>query len=348
MAAPLPPHHYPWTSGAAEVVRRYPIADLVRADGFRMARLRGRERLLQSIEGEIRPPDPFLRKNPDLEVLSHPFARMLLACLRDAGLARRYAVAEAKRAYAHMLEEEPETLRALGGELGLEASLAPAGDREASRGFWVDFARYAELTAGIAFGWKLVNRTVVKGRVRASPREFARLLQEVVQRRLAEMPPPVDPGLCRDLGAYLEPVRSALQRFQREKTTLEAIDPALLPPCMRHLLESVATGPTHVGRFALAAFLLNIGLPPQKLLEMFQEFPDFRTDIADYQIRHIAGQIGSRTEYTAPSCATMKSYGLCVNADNLCARMNEPPKRGHPLTYYRIRTRAGSSGRSGK
>jgi DNA primase large subunit len=340
----LEPHLYPWIPAAAEVVNRHPLEDLVKGRGFEAARRRGQERLLQAVEGEIRPSvDPLISHNPDLEVLSHPFARMLLGCLRDTGLVRRYAVAEAKRAYARMLEEEPEALLDLGRELGLEASTAPPGkigengDGRAG-GVWVHFARYADLTAGIAYGWKLVNRPVAGGRVRTSPREFARLLQEIVQRRLAEMPPAVPPEMCRGLQPYLEPVRESLQRFQRERTTLESVNPEVLPPCIRSLLENVGAGLTHPGRFALTTFMLNVGLPFEKLLAIYQQFPDYRSDITEYQVKHIGGQIGSRTEYTAPSCATMKSYGLCVNADNLCTRINEPPKKGHPLTYYRVKT----------
>ncbi len=353
----LRPDLYPWIPAAAEVVNSRALTDLVKGRGFEAARRRGQQRLLQAIEGGIQPPsDPLVAQNPELEVLSHPFARMLLACLRDLPLVRRYAVAEAKRAYAHMLAEEPDALLALGRGLGLDATLSASrrvqGDGEGSSsktGFSVHFALYADLSAGLAYGWKLVNRSVAGGRVWTDRQEFARLLQEVVQRRLAEMPPPMDPGVCRDLRPYLEPVREALRKLQRERATLETVDPAVLPPCVRSLLENVGAGLTHPGRFALTTFMLNVGLPAEKLLGIYQQFPDYRADVTEYQVKHIAGQIGSRTEYTAPSCATMKSYGLCVNADNLCAKINEPPKRGHPLTYYRIKTRPrpGPPGRTG-
>lgn len=346
---------YPWIPEAAKVVDDYSLAELVGSRNLEAARERGRERLLQAVEGQIRPPsDPRVQRNPELEVLSHPFARMLLGCLRDASLVRRYAVAEAKRAFEHMLKEEPEALHALGRELGLDATLSGARDSRPGNGggpsplgFWVHFARYADLTAGLAYGWKLVNRTVVRGRVWTEPPKFARLLQEIVQRRLSEMPPQVAPDTARALQPYLEPVRETLQRFQRERTTLESVDPAVLPPCIRHLLENIGSGLTHPGRFALTTFMLNVGLPTEKLLAIYQQFPDYRADVTEYQVKHIGGEIGSRTEYTAPSCATMKSYGLCVNADNLCAKINEPPKRGHPLTYYRIKTRPTPGGPAG-
>ncbi len=357
----LEAHLYPWIPAATEMVNEYPLADLVKSRNLEAARRRGQERLLQAIDGEIRESSELLvdyspQPRAKLEVLSHPFARMLLGCLRDPAAVRRYAVAEAKRAYAHMLKEEPEALRTLGRELGLEAALsnvkrptAGNGEGASSVGFWVPFARYADLTAGLTLDWKMVNRVVSGGRVWTEPQRFARLLQEIVQRRLAEMPPSMAPEVCRALQPYLEPVRESLQRFQKERTTLETIDPTVLPPCIRSLLENVGAGLTHPGRFALTTFMLNVGLPAEKLLAIYQQFPDYRADVTEYQVKHIAGQSGSRTEYTAPSCATMKSYGLCVNADNLCARMNEPPRRGHPLTYYRIKTRPrpGPSGRTG-
>jgi DNA primase large subunit len=51
-----------------------------------------------------------------------------------------------------------------------------------------------------------------------------------------------------------------------------------------------------------------------------------------YQVEHISG--GGGTEYTPPSCMTMKTYGLCVNRDFYCKNVS------HPLSYYRSRKKA--------
>jgi DNA primase large subunit len=88
-----------------------------------------------------------------------------------------------------------------------------------------------------------------------------------------------------------------------------------------------------MGRFAMAAFLLNIGTDEEELLKMFKSFTDFDDRIARYQVEHIAGKRGSRRKYTAPNCGTMRTHGLCINPDELCATIT------HPLSYYRRKAR---------
>jgi DNA primase large subunit len=89
-----------------------------------------------------------------------------------------------------------------------------------------------------------------------------------------------------------------------------------------------------MGRFAMAAFLLNIGIGEEDLLGMFKAFTDFNERLAQYQVEHIAGKRGSRRKYTPPNCATMQTHGLCVNPDDLCATIR------HPLSYYRRKARS--------
>jgi DNA primase large subunit len=114
-----------------------------------------------------------------------------------------------------------------------------------------------------------------------------------------------------------------------------AVMAAAMPPCMRNLLSFLQTSKhiSHMGRFAMAAFLLNIGTNEEELLKMFKSFTDYEERIARYQVEHIAGKRGSRRKYTAPNCNTMRTHGLCVNPDELCGTIT------HPLTYYRRKSR---------
>ena len=58
------------------------------------------------------------------------------------------------------------------------------------------------------------------------------------------------------------------------------------PPCIRTMMNEIKAGRniTHSARFALAAFLLNIGLSVEEVLEIFKLSPDYRDDIARYQV----------------------------------------------------------------
>jgi DNA primase large subunit len=109
------------------------------------------------------------------------------------------------------------------------------------------------------------------------------------------------------------------------------VEEGAFPPCLQALVGAITAGTNlpHAGRFAIVAFLHNIGMKPPQIMEIFARAPDFDPEKTRYQVEHICGRSG--TEYTAPSCATLRTTGFCVNRDSTCERVN------HPLSYYRIR-----------
>jgi DNA primase large subunit len=88
-----------------------------------------------------------------------------------------------------------------------------------------------------------------------------------------------------------------------------------------------------VGRFTLTSFLVNIGMPSEKVNELFKGFSDYNERLTRYQVEHIAGERGSRTRYTPPQCTTLQTHGVCTNSDDLCRRVR------HPLAYYKRKQR---------
>ena len=52
-----------------------------------------------------------------------------------------------------------------------------------------------------------------------------------------------------------------------------------------------------------------------------------------HQIEHIAGLKGNRTRYTPPTCATLRTHGVCRDMDKICRTVV------HPLSYYRKKAR---------
>jgi DNA primase large subunit len=85
----------------------------------------------------------------------------------------------------------------------------------------------------------------------------------------------------------------------------------------------------HVGRFTLTSFLVTIGMPTEKVAEVFKTFSDYNARLTLYQVEHIAGSKGSGTKYTPPSCSTLQTHGVCTNSDELCHYHVH-----HPLNYY--------------
>jgi DNA primase large subunit len=98
---------------------------------------------------------------------------------------------------------------------------------------------------------------------------------------------------------------------------------------MRALLDSVQKGEhlEHHSRFAITAFLTSIGMSTDEIVEFYSVNPGFGEEITRYQTDHIRGET-SPTEYSPPSCATMQSYGDCVNMDDRCETIS------HPMAYY--------------
>jgi DNA primase large subunit len=107
------------------------------------------------------------------------------------------------------------------------------------------------------------------------------------------------------------------------------------PPCMKYCFEGLLSGrrASHMERFGLTSFLVNIGMPIEDMIQLYTSVSDFDESLTRYQIEHIAGLKGNKTKYTPPTCATLRTHSICRNMDNICKQVK------HPLNYYRIKFR---------
>ena len=99
---------YPFLSAASKRVEESEVtlANLISSAVFERARLRGKGRITEAIkEGTIRKPIIISDAQAEMELLSYPFARILVSCIGDERLVRRYALSEAKAAHGKLLEE---------------------------------------------------------------------------------------------------------------------------------------------------------------------------------------------------------------------------------------------------
>ncbi len=265
--------------------------------------------------------------------LTYPIARMLVSAVGDLMLVRRHALREAEAVARHMANEGQDFLLELANEeLGL-----PSTYDEGARTFTVHFTDYLKTASAIRDrAWKLYNQDLVVGRVRLGQEKFVRLLQEALRRRIeSELPLDVTEEILEALSSEiavvvegLETLRASIQRESYGEFSLD-----FLPPCIADILEKIRKGVNvpHVGRFALTAFLSHVGLGVEDVIDLFRGSPDFKADLAEYQVKHILGEI-SGTKYSPPSCSTMNTYGICLRARE-CERL------GHPLRYYERRQR---------
>jgi DNA primase large subunit len=92
--------------------------------------------------------------------------------------------------------------------------------------------------------------------------------------------------------------------------------------CPQTLYQAFSSGRhlSHIGRFTLTSFLINIGMPSEKVIELFRNISDFNERMTRYQVEHVAGERGSRTQYITPKCDTLKTHGVCTSPDELCQK----------------------------
>jgi DNA primase large subunit len=264
------------------------------------------------------------------ELLSYPVARILVAAIGDQYLIKRFSLYESKWAYDRLREEDDRGLMAVGNEFGLNIKISPRfSDRKLELHF-TDYLRYA---AGFRdLDWKLINQTVINGKVYITKGMCARLVEEAIRDRVhAGLTGKVPEPIVTALEPHLAEIRESLDALKAERNMVAdgEVSEDAFPPCMKALLSDLQRGTNlpHTARFALTSFLANIGLDKEQIMDLYRMAPDFREDMTRYQVEHITG--GSGTEYTAPSCKTMMTYGNCSGKNPQCEWVT------HPLSYYR-------------
>ena len=272
-----------------------------------------------------------------VELLSYPIARVLVSLVDERVLVRKYARAEAEDAMERFSAERAAAsgLKSAGGDrLSADELLAEfdiADDvHDAPEGYRVDVGAYLRLASDVwGDEWRLVNRTLADGRVFIESGELETLLREaIVERVEAGLPLGVPDVIADALEGEVAHVREVLADLELTRD-IDTVVPERFPPCMKALLDDIQKGEhlEHHSRFAITAFLTSIGMSTDDIVELYMVNSSFGEEMTRYQTNHIRGESGP-TQYSPPSCATMQSYGDCVNMDDRCERIS------HPLAYY--------------
>jgi DNA primase large subunit len=324
---------YPWSVMARSLLKNLDVT-LGEVDNNPRIVKRAHDRLSRALDSRRTQIREMQSDDEYIELTSFFVAKALVDGIGSMFLRRRWATAEAKRAEGYLLKES-ETKLPKFAKQEFNWQISSAG-RVANRLFAhrLHFSNYLAATAGFhEREWKLVNKRLDNGYVLLRKSETARVIRAAVEKMLIrdikKVPANFPPNIQKVYEAIDETVRKQTDRM-RQEIQGEIVTEAF-PPCMQALLADMNEGKplSHIARFAITAFLLNVGMDVDSVLELFMRAPDFREDLARYQIEHIAGKRGS-TEYTPPSCAYMISVRLCVNPD-------KAESRRHPLAYYRRR-----------
>lgn len=327
---------YPFLSSASKYVEESgaTLENLISSAAFERARLRGRARILEAIMyGVIQKPAIITDTQAEMELLSYPFARIIVSCIHDKYLVRRYALSEAKAAHEKIIADsstDTDIIYEMAEEFSIHVDFFRAHVQ-------MPFVDYLQYTTNLHDKrWKLVNRRLEKGRVKLEKGEFIRIIQEAIYERIMkDLPLNVSVAICDAIRGYTEDIKRELEETQKKFGDMGGFtvkDPSCFPPCIAQILNNLKEGinVTHGARFAVTAFLLNLGLNEDEIMAIYKNSPDFDEERTRYQVRHIAGGTGS-VRYTAPSCATMRTYGNCIGTDHICEKIS------HPLNYYRLK-----------
>jgi len=285
------------------------------------------------------------RLDHETELLSFPIAVMMVVSSNDKSLKKTYALAEAKRVYALLKQEDRKKLVALSQLFNWKIIPTEAYNKNlesGTLGFSLDFASYLKnSTIFHESKWKLVNRNMLGGRVLLTADEASRLFAEEVRVNIEKkLDLKMDIGLPLTLVNKVEKLRqlySDLRKMQEEEMPKEVVIDSF-PPCINRLYNTALAQQhlSHIERFALTSFLLNSGMSIEKIVECFRPTSDFSERMTRYQVEHIAGGKGSRTKYKPPTCRTLRTHRLCPGSDKTCEYVLGP------LGYYKAKLRAGS------
>ena len=264
------------------------------------------------------------------EISSFAAALILVIATKNSWIKKRYALAVAKTAHAQLLGEKKEKIFAVARDFDWDITEGSFG-----KDFRVGFGFYLKNAAHmLGSDWKLVNQIMDKGMVYLNKDKAVRLLQEEIKNRVEKR---LDVSEIKNLPVEITAIAEELTKLaqaimgQEIEEMPKVVIQAAFPPCINSLYADAAQAHhlSHIGRFTLTSFLVNIGMTPEGLDEMFKTFSDYNERLTRYQIEHIAGERGSGTKYTCPQCSVLQTHGVCKNRDDLCRWIY------HPLGYYK-------------
>jgi len=320
--------------------------DILKNMNISKVKVRVRERILGAIKGKI--PDA-LKVSDDEEILSYYISIIVLSVVNDKWLTRRYAIFEAERIRKHLANEDNATLSMIANRLGIFLDNIESKPLKVpyfigkDKVFTVEYSFKVHVKDYLKSlrlhsdpSWKLVNQLVSDGYVYLTKEKAVRYLVEIIADTIEKQVKPLSkdevPNVLRSLLDSLEAeineirkkhVHYALYASMKERfeelRSLGIVVSEAFPPCIKLLYQDVIEGKhvSHHARFALATFLLNIGLDVNAIVNIFRKTPDFNETIARYQVEHLAGLRGSRKKYKPYNCNTMKTLGLCVEECNV-------------------------------
>jgi DNA primase large subunit len=329
---------YPFTVEAANYVKGlgFKLEEFSDSSDIFIRRVieRAAERIKRAVSDSVKSIQPSTEENR-VEVLSFPIAMVMMKKIGDPYFQRRFALHEAKKASAWLKDEDLETVVDIARNNFKWKIQLDSGNK-----IQLHVTDYLKNTSRFHEDkWKLVNMQLEDGKVYVSKVNATRLLQEEIKEHIelklqasseVKLPPSISEKM-KDIEVFLQEQK----RNMVGDESLGKVDSRIFPPCIKHLHSCLLGGKniSHVGRFTLTSFLINIGMSTEDISKIYVSATDFDEQLTRYQVEHIAGITGGKVRYRPLGCDNMRTHRLCIAPDTVCQRIK------HPLQYYRIKKR---------
>ena len=327
---------YPFLNDAKNYVKdnKLSVSEILDDPLYERARIIGIERLDNAFKNrDVGNRSLVTETDHIMELLSYPISRMVAVCIGDTFFKRRYALGEAVHVYKNLINEPTSFLLLVSKEFCLDVK----HDKDTNKLsiYFLDYLNYAPTRYK---EWKMINRELDNGYIKISHKDLARIIQEALRARINEEldSRSVNKAIYETFSTDIKRIQNSvlMHRKKIEAVPVGKLDVNKLPPCMKDILAAIQAGENvpHMGRFALVAFLNTLKLSTNNILKLFSTAPDYEEERTRYQVEHIQGKVSS-TEYKAPGCDKMRTYGICPvdKMDDLCKR------KRHPLSYYKAK-----------
>jgi DNA primase large subunit len=280
------------------------------------------------------------KSRDNIEIPSFPVAVVLAIATENSFIKKRYALAEAKQASSNLNDESTQKILNIAQDFDWKIKLTPKANDCPPLEFTINFTDYLRNAAHLHDKkWKLTNSILSNGNVYLNKKDVVRLLEEEIRKRIEKRLEAKLPKYPSELATIADRIKKlAIEKIgemENEELPKMVVKNAF-PPCITALIDGASSTHhlSHVERFALVSFLVNIGMSSDAVTELFKTFSDYNERLTRYQVEHIAGERGSGTRYTPPQCSILQTHGVCKNKDDLCRHIF------HPLAYYKRKTKA--------
>ena len=310
-------------------------------------------------------------RNDELNVYLYSILKILLYILNNKPIANRIANIYSKQTYKLLEVENDFNLYEICKDLNInfqyydvpiEYKLIIDKDFSSSKktNFSIYYIDYLKLASGLRDDErKLLHNALAKGQVFLRKKELARLLQELVRKKLIieENPDTASIKVFKNKLLKIKEIEDLFENilneweikkedfeYSFELQTYQGKDlKESFPPCVMEIFRKIDEGQNviHIERLFLVFYLHALQFSIEDIVNLFTKLPDFDRKQTEYQV-----EFAKKKGYSPHSCSTLKSLGLCKAKeynDKLCLegyhskKYDEQRKIQHPLFYLQMK-----------